>query len=249
MDSQHAAKPPYEMKFDAGTIKHLGLQMYSTLPPVIGELVANGWDANASRVEITIPDTTLDSPASKIVIQDDGIGMSDQDIREKYVITGRDRRESESTDESPSPLKRKVMGRKGIGKFSSFGIAKEIEIESVKDGETSRFVMNYDRMMAQAAERSIQFDALPATGTISTGTKITLRRFTKFQTQPIRIEPLRRRLARRFSVIDSQHGFEVVVNGNPISPEERGTSITAGYGRKRKPLHMDIPRRQTPRPR
>ena len=26
---------PYEMKFDIGTIKHLGLQMYSTLPPVI----------------------------------------------------------------------------------------------------------------------------------------------------------------------------------------------------------------------
>ena len=48
----------YEMKFDVGTIKHLGLQMYSTLPPVIGELVANGWDANATKVEITIPGHT-----------------------------------------------------------------------------------------------------------------------------------------------------------------------------------------------
>ena len=37
------------MKFDIGTIKHLGLQMYSTLPPVIGELVTNAWDANATR--------------------------------------------------------------------------------------------------------------------------------------------------------------------------------------------------------
>ena len=39
---------PYEMDFDIATIEHLGLQMYSTLPPVIGELVANAWDANAS---------------------------------------------------------------------------------------------------------------------------------------------------------------------------------------------------------
>ena len=39
---------PFEMDFDIATIKHLGLQMYSTLPPVIGELVANAWDANAS---------------------------------------------------------------------------------------------------------------------------------------------------------------------------------------------------------
>ena len=221
MTAQQSAKDPYEMKFDAGTIKHLGLQMYSTLPSVIGELVANGWDANASRVTITIPTTTLASSNSAIVIEDDGIGMSDQDVRTKYVITGRDRREFESTDESPEPLKRKVMGRKGIGKFSSFGIAKEIEIESVKDGETSRFIMNYDKMMEQAAERSIEFEALPATNTISEGTKITLRRFTKYQNSPIQIEPLRRRLARRFSIIGAQHNFEVIINGEMISPMER----------------------------
>ena len=32
---------PYRIDFDISTIKHLGLQMYATLPPVIGELVAN----------------------------------------------------------------------------------------------------------------------------------------------------------------------------------------------------------------
>ena len=221
MTTQQETKLPYKMKFDAGTIKHLGLQMYSTLPPVIGELVANGWDANASRVEITIPEMPLDPSKSEIIILDNGIGMSDRDVRTKYVITGRDRRESESTDESPAPLRRKVMGRKGIGKFSSFGIAKEIEIESVKGDDTSRFVMNYDKMMAQAAEQSIEFKALPPTGTISKGTKVTLRRFTKFNTRRIQIELLRRRLARRFSVIGNQNGFEVIINGSPISTEER----------------------------
>ncbi len=221
MTTQQSAKAPYEMKFDAGTIKHLGLQMYSTLPPVIGELVANGWDANATAVNITIPLTPLDPTKSEIVVIDNGIGMSDQDVREKYVITGRDRREDEETDETPHPFRRKVMGRKGIGKFSSFGIAKEIEVETVKDGETSRFAMNYDLMLAQAAERSIEFEALPPTGDISEGTKITLRGFTKFNTRRIPIEALRRRLARRFSVIGPPYGFEVAINKSPISPEER----------------------------
>ena len=78
--------------------------------------------------------------------------MSDDDIRKKYVVTGRDRRHDEGTDETPAPFKRKVMGRKGIGKFSSFGIAKEIEIESVKNGETSRLIMNYDDMLEKAAK-------------------------------------------------------------------------------------------------
>ena len=80
----------YEMKFDIGTIKHLGLQMYSTLPPVIGELVANAWDANATRVDITIPDEPIDQERSEIIITDNGIGMSDKDVRERYLIIGRD---------------------------------------------------------------------------------------------------------------------------------------------------------------
>ena len=116
---------PYRVYFDTYTIKHLGLQMYSTLPPVIGELVANAWDANATEVEITIPEIPLNDD-SQIVFRDNGIGMSDAVIREKYLIVGRDRREEEGTDQTPPPLNWKVMGRKGIGKFSSFGIARNL---------------------------------------------------------------------------------------------------------------------------
>ncbi len=217
----HSTKNPYVMRFDVGTIKHLGLQMYSTLPPVIGELVANAWDANATRVQIVIPDSPLDPHRSEAIISDNGAGMSDADIRTKYVVTGRDRREDEGTDVTPDPFKRMVMGRKGIGKFSSFGIAKEIEIESAKDGEISRLKMNYDEMIKMADSRSIQFPSLPPTGTLSGGTRITLRKFAKFNRRRIPITRLRKGLARRFSIIGGQDDFEVVINGIPISPEER----------------------------
>lgn len=221
MTTSQSGKPPYVMRFDVGTIKHLGLQMYSTLPPVIGELVANGWDANATRVAITIPEDPIDPNTSEIVIADNGLGMSDKDIRDKYVVTGRDRREEEGSDETPQPLQRKVMGRKGIGKFSSFGVAKEIEIESVKDGEASRLIMNYDEMLVQASTRTISFPALPPTGAVLQGTRITLRGFTKFNNRRIPISRLRRGLARRFSVIGTPQEFEVLINNSPISPEER----------------------------
>lgn len=211
---------PYEMKFDIGTIKHLGLQMYSTLPPVIGELVANAWDANATRVDITIPDTPIDQERSEIIIKDDGIGMSDEDIRNKYLIIGRDRRADEKTDVTPGENGRKVMGRKGIGKFSAFGIAREIDVESVKNGETRHFLMNYDKLLEEADDRVIELPQLPSTGTISIGTKITLRYITKFKNRRISIDIIRRGLARRFTVIGAK-GFEVVINNNPISPEDR----------------------------
>ena len=215
------SKDPYRMEFDVYTIKHLGLQMYSTLPPVIGELVANGWDANATKVEITIPETPIDEQTSEIVISDDGMGMSDGDVREKYLIIGRDRRENERSDETPPPHSRKIMGRKGIGKFSAFGIAKEIDVESVKDGEVSHFRMNYDELLEKADERKIEFPPLASTGTVSKGTKVILRHITKFQTRRISIKRIRRGLARRFAIIGARQNFEVAINGIPISPEDR----------------------------
>ena len=176
---------PYEMKLDIGTIKHLGLQMYSTLPPVIGELVANAWDANATRVDITIPDEPINQERSEIIIEDDGIGMSDEDIRERYLIIGRDRRGEEKVDETPPPYKRKIMGRKGIGKFSGFGIAKEIDVESVKNSKTSHFLMNYDELLKREKEQVIELPQLHPTSTISNGTKITLRNITRFKNRRI----------------------------------------------------------------
>lgn len=216
-----SSKQPYRMEFDVGTIKHLGLQMYSTLPPVIGELVANGWDANATKVEITIPEDPIEEQTSEIIISDDGIGMSDEEMRKKYLIVGRDRRENEGDDVTSSPYYRKIMGRKGIGKFSAFGIAKEIDVESVKDSEVSHFRMNYDELLEKAADRSIEFPPLDSTGTVSKGTKITLRYITKFKNRRISIAIIRRGLARRFAVIGTQQNFEVVINGSPISPEDR----------------------------
>ena len=216
-----ASKDPYRMEFDVYTIKHLGLQMYSTLPPVIGELVANGWDANATKVEITIPETPIDEQTSEIVISDDGMGMSDEDVRNKYLIIGRDRRENEQSDETPPPHSRKIMGRKGIGKFSAFGIAKEIDVESVKDGEVSHFRMNYDELLEKADERKIEFPPLDSTNTVSKGTKVTLRHITKFQKRRISIKRIRRGLARRFAVIGARQNFEVAINGRPISPKDR----------------------------
>ena len=68
MPANDSGKSPYRMEFDVGTIKHLGLQMYSTLPPAIGELVANGWDANATHVDITIPTGPLGVDTSEITI-------------------------------------------------------------------------------------------------------------------------------------------------------------------------------------
>jgi hypothetical protein len=207
------------MEFDIGTIKHLGLQMYSTLPPVIGEIVANSWDADAKWVRITIPNTPMSSN-SEITVTDNGNGMADGEVRNAYVIVGRDRRKENGTDVTPKSG-RKVMGRKGIGKFSAFGIASEVEVETVKDSQVSRLVLNYEALEKNAKNREILLPALESTGTLKRGTRITLRNFKKFQNRTIDIAGLRRGLARRFSIIGAKQHFEIIINGKKITPQER----------------------------
>lgn len=226
-----ARRDKFTLKFQTGTIKHLGLQMYSTLPPVLGELVANAWDADSPRISIRIPETRF-TDESEIVVRDWGHGMTENQVENQYLEIGRDRREEEETDltpgrpaqgNEPEILPRHVMGRKGIGKFSPFGIAKEIEVETVRNGETSRFVMDYDKIMNEKGGE-IQFDNLPATGEVSEGTRVILRRLQRYRTQAPSIKQLRRGIARRFSVITN--GLEVIVNGDPITIEDRDLRLS-----------------------
>ena len=100
------AQQTVKMSFDPNTIEHLGVQMYSTLPPVIAELVANAYDADASSVTITLED----DGDKKIIIEDNGHGMSFADLEDKFLRIGRNRREGNKQDSESG--KRKVIGKK-----------------------------------------------------------------------------------------------------------------------------------------
>src|SRR5712691_13293458 len=91
---QGAAVHHYEMVFTPTTIEHLGLKLYASLPPVIGELVSNAWDADAHHVEITLPKGTP-GPASEVIVADDGNGMDPTALQEAFLQIGRNRRDAE----------------------------------------------------------------------------------------------------------------------------------------------------------
>ena len=125
------------LKFDPNTIEHLGISLYSKLPSVLSELVSNSWDADAEYVSIDF----IDRDGSKgIVFKDDGEGMTFEELQNKYLVIGRNRRKSTTSDISPKG--RKVIGKKGLGKLSVFGICNIIEVISVKEGIKNHFRMN-----------------------------------------------------------------------------------------------------------
>lgn len=115
------------------------------------------------------------------------------------------------------------MGRKGLGKLSLFSIANVIEVQSAKDGHRHGFRMSVPGIHEAVQEKRpyhpepLASDALAVTQ----GTKIVLREI-KRQRLGKGVSALRKRLARRFSIIGQANGFEIKIDGQPITAADRG---------------------------
>ena len=208
--------PVYEMRLSPNELEHLGINLYSNVPSVLAEVVANSWDADATVVDVKF-DTTKDT----IVIQDNGEGMDFEDVNSKFLNVGYRRRENQpgKTKKNRSP-----MGRKGIGKLSLFSIAKYIKVETAKDGNVNAFEMRIEDIRKNISEDTDRYHPTPVRSTnldFDRGTRITLSGLKKKQTFST-VDGLRKRLARRFSIIRLNDDFTVKINGIAITPSDRG---------------------------
>lgn len=207
----------YKMTVDLNVLDHLGINLYSNIAAVLTEAVANAWDADAEKVDIRI-----DPDGKWIEITDDGVGMSVADINDKYLRVGYRRRGEPNGGVTPKG--RSVMGRKGLGKLSLFSIANTIEVQSAKHGTAHGFRMTVDGIRDCARQQKpfyspeeLSAEEITTTG----GTEIVLRDI-KRQRLGRGAAALRRRLARRFSIVGETHGFKVEVDGQPIAAADRG---------------------------
>lgn len=80
------------------------------------ELVKNAYDANATKVDVEFWDVLRKESPPKIIIADNGIGMSFSDVRDKWMVVGTNNKRQNRT--SPHPFNRRVVGEKGIGRFA-----------------------------------------------------------------------------------------------------------------------------------
>lgn len=195
-----------KMGFDPNTIEHLGVQMYSTLPPVIAELVANAYDADAEKVRIFLED----KGEKKITVADTGHGMSFENLEAKFLKIGRNRREEENQYSESG--KRKVIGRKGIGKLAFFGIASHVEIITRREGKENAFRLDWAAIKRSGSEYNAPVhkhnDECSENQSGTTIVLTQIRRKTSFQPKD-----LAGSLARTFAVFN-EHGFEVEIIHN-----------------------------------
>ena len=62
----------------------------------------------------------MKEPQKSIRVRDDGHGMTFSELNEQFLKIGRNRRAESCKDETEGG--RKVLGKKGLGKLSMFGI-------------------------------------------------------------------------------------------------------------------------------
>jgi hypothetical protein len=213
----------YAITLNLNVLNHLGLNLYSNVPSVLSEVVANSWDADATEVDVDV-----DLDAGVVTITDNGAGMTRAEVNQRYLNVGYQRRLDTSrpaAERAKTPIHRRpVMGRKGIGKLSLFSVARIVEVHTVKDDEVSAFRMSVEELRTKIqsvdGEGTYNPDPIPSSNVaITAGTRLILSDLKRGLGQTP--SALRRRLARRFAVIGPDHDFEVRIDGRPITVEDR----------------------------
>lgn len=204
-----------EFNFSYYALKLLGKNLYSNSWSAISELVANGLDAQATSVKLFIDMT--DKEHSTIEILDNGSGMNYEDLANKYVFMGKNKR-----DGLPENLKNSVMGRKGIGKLAALFLSKKYYIitKTSENDESSWFLdsKNADDSSIPTLERCCIEEANIQTKDIwnnyASGTLIKLTDVDLTGIGLYKLEGLKARLA-NFFLTDSLNGsIEVCVLNN-----------------------------------
>lgn len=204
------------MSISLNALEHLGINLYSNMPAVLSEIVANAWDADAKNVTVTV-----DKTKETITIEDDGVGMNRDGVIDRFLTVGFKRREALG---KTTPSGRKPMGRKGIGKLSIFSISQIAEVYTIQGKERTAFKMDREVIRkaitgnTQKPYKPEELQSLPSG--LKKGTRIVLSGLSK-SLSGMTVEGLKRRVARRFSVIGPKFKFKVTVNGTAIGPDDR----------------------------
>lgn len=116
-------------------LSHLGDELIRNEIIALTELVKNSYDANAENCIVKFyfnKDDRSDYRPQKIVIYDDGDGMTRDDILDYWLTVGTDHKKHDLFAYIPS--KRIPLGEKGIGRFGVHKLGKKIRVKTKTKG-------------------------------------------------------------------------------------------------------------------
>lgn len=209
---------------DKSHIISIGERLYGESIELIRELVNNAYDADATRVNITVDD-------KKIVVEDNGNGMDLEGLRQYFNIGSPHKREQKK---SPK-FGRDMIGQFGIGKFASLAACRKFEVWTKKGNFCG--VVTFDKNEWRKSKKNwhLPLRLFTPAPDQPDGTRVTLLGLTK----KFKLEDIKIRL--RETVPLSVHNFSVYLNGKKVTPHYiAGRSIPFMEGTRYGLIHGEI---------
>lgn len=213
----NGSKPePVRWETTPGVVRTIAEEAFNGWDDAISEAVKNALDADATRIHIRCPETAALVPHAEqhVVVEDNGHGMSPEDLRTKYCRHGRHKL---LEDGKTSPNGRPYLGRRGTGKIAGVVVSHRVTVESWREGLLVRLSYTRDELQrsaspdaaSEAADAGIELESVQHDGQ---GTRITLASFSQDHGVPTE-RSVHGTLIRHFGRIE---GVQFSINGEPF---------------------------------
>ncbi len=209
---------------DKSHIITIGERLYTESIEFVREIVNNAYDADASLVEITVTEDSIE-------IRDNGAGMDREGLKQYFNIGSQQKLYS-----SKSPVYgRDRIGQFGIGKFASLSACERFEVLTKKGDFVGRVVFDKKEWEKAGGTWNLPLEILPADFRKSDGTTVMLtglnRRFelNDIEARIIEGTPLK------------APNFKVKLNNHAITPRSlTGHRIPFLEGTEFGPVHGEV---------
>lgn len=129
-----------QWRIDVNAFRLLGRELITDRITAVFELVKNCYDANAENVKVSFFDIVDNPTDGRIIISDDGIGMSFKDIKDKWMVVGTNSKRTKLY--SAPPYNRKYVGEKGVGRFAVDKLGERVKIKTKQKGDVNWLCVN-----------------------------------------------------------------------------------------------------------
>lgn len=161
----------------ARILQLLGDELIGSPRLAVFELVKNAYDADAETVRVVL--NNIERRDASIVIEDDGVGMTLETIRDIWLVPGHDHRARQRKALKRTRLNRLPLGEKGLGRFAAHKLGDLIEVVTrAREGPECVVSINWETLIGQqnlsdAEVQVVARDPVVFVGT-RTGTQITI---------------------------------------------------------------------------
>lgn len=132
-------------RISSGLKNIIGQELITNQYIAIFELVKNSYDASAKEVNILFRE-------DKIIISDNGIGMSKDDIINKWLFVAYSDKGNNKAEDG-----RQYVGAKGVGRFACDRLGKKVKICTKKQDELNEHVLEVDwSLFEESREKEFQ---------------------------------------------------------------------------------------------